>query len=127
MADSLDLTYGDATQSLAVTDGTIRAADLKKIQTPDGPLATYDPGLLNTASVRSAITYIDGDAGILRYRGYPIEQLAEKSTFLETAYLVLYGELPTPDQLTWFTDRIRDLIADFIRMPFRYGLGGKQI
>ncbi len=99
MADSLDLTYGDATQSLAVTDGTIRAADLKKIQTPDGPLATYDPGLLNTASVRSAITYIDGDAGILEYRGYPIEQLAEKSTFLEVAYLLMHGELPNKTEL----------------------------
>ena len=99
MADSLDLTYGDATQSLAVTDGTIRAADLKKIQTPDGPLATYDPGLLNTASVRSAITYIDGDAGILEYRGYPIEQLAEKSTFLEVAYLLMRGELPNKTEL----------------------------
>jgi citrate synthase len=58
-------------------------------------LVTLDPGFVNTASCESAITYIDGDAGILRYRGYPIEQLAEKSTFIEVSYLLIYGELPT--------------------------------
>jgi len=68
---------------------------------------TYDPGFVNTAACASAITYIDGDAGILRYRGYPIEQLAEKASFLETAYLLIYGELPTKEQLTNFSDRIR--------------------
>ncbi len=83
-----------------ISDGTIRAADLKQIAVAGEPgLATYDPGFVNTASCRSSITFIDGDAGILEYRGYPIEQLAEHSTFLEVAYLLLYGELPTQDQL----------------------------
>lgn len=67
---------------------------------------TYDPGFTATASCRSDITYIDGDQGILLYRGYPIEQLAEKSTFLEVAYLLLYGDLPTAEQLERFTDSI---------------------
>ncbi|MGY0007202.1 citrate synthase [Micromonospora sp. I033] len=70
-------------------------------------MTTYDPGFVNTASCSSAITYIDGDAGILRYRGYPIEQLAEKSSFLEVSYLLIYGELPTQTQLTEFSERIR--------------------
>ncbi|WP_200215159.1 citrate synthase [Micromonospora coerulea] len=70
-------------------------------------MTTYDPGFVNTASCSSAITYIDGDAGILRYRGYPIEQLAEKSSFLEVSYLLIYGELPTQQQLTEFSERIR--------------------
>src|ERR671914_1832656 len=85
---------------IAITDGTIRAADLKQIAVDGEPgIATYDPGFVNTASCRSSITYIDGDEGILEYRGYPIEQLAEHSTFLEVAYLLLNGELPTADQL----------------------------
>ncbi|MER7475853.1 citrate synthase [Micromonospora sp. NPDC000018] len=70
-------------------------------------MTTYDPGFVNTAACSSAITYIDGDAGILRYRGYPIEQLAEKSSFLEVSYLLIYGELPSQQQLTEFTERIR--------------------
>lgn len=70
-------------------------------------MTTYDPGFVNTAACSSAITYIDGDAGILRYRGYPIEQLAEKSSFLEVSYLLIYGELPTQQQLVEFTERIR--------------------
>ncbi|PGH45196.1 citrate synthase [Micromonospora sediminicola] len=70
-------------------------------------MTTYDPGFVNTASCSSAITYIDGDAGILRYRGYPIDQLAEKSSFLEVSYLLIYGELPSQTQLTEFSDRIR--------------------
>lgn len=80
-----------------IADGTIRAMDLRQIKAKpdDFGLMTYDPGFMNTASCRSSITYIDGDAGILRYRGYPIEQLAEKSNFLEVAYLLWYGELPT--------------------------------
>jgi citrate synthase len=87
-----------------ILDGTIRAADLSKIRVKeDEPgLATYDPGFVNTASCRSSITYIDGEAGILEYRGYPIEQLAENSTYLEVAYLLINGELPTKDQYeTW--------------------------
>ncbi|HOQ54623.1 MAG TPA: citrate/2-methylcitrate synthase, partial [Micropruina sp.] len=79
--------------------------DLGKLLATTGSV-TLDPGFGNTASCTSAITYIDGDAGILRYRGYPIEQLAERSTFLETSYLVLYGELPTAEQLADFTDQI---------------------
>ncbi|WP_435054886.1 citrate synthase [Micromonospora aurantiaca (nom. illeg.)] len=70
-------------------------------------MTTYDPGFVNTASCSSAITYIDGDAGILRYRGYPIDQLAEKSSFLEVSYLLIYGELPSQTQLTEFSERIR--------------------
>ncbi|MEV6709724.1 citrate synthase [Micromonospora wenchangensis] len=70
-------------------------------------MTTYDPGFVNTASCSSAITYIDGDAGILRYRGYPIDQLAEKSSFLEVSYLLIYGELPTQQQLGEFSERIR--------------------
>ena len=90
---------------LAITDGTIRAADLKQITAgeEDPGIATYDPGFVNTASCRSAITYIDGDEGILEYRGYPIDQLAEHSTFLEVAYLLLHGELPTQPQLDQWT------------------------
>ncbi|MFJ8688840.1 citrate synthase [Micromonospora wenchangensis] len=70
-------------------------------------MTTYDPGFVNTASCSSAITYIDGDAGILRYRGYPIDQLAEKSSFLEVSYLLIYGELPTQQELSEFSERIR--------------------
>ncbi|HEX8816295.1 MAG TPA: citrate synthase [Terriglobales bacterium] len=88
--------------------GAIRTADLKKIKTnpDDFGVMGYDPAFLNTASCQSAITFIDGDKGILRYRGYPIEQLAEKCTFLEVAYLVLFGELPTQDQLRQFITNI---------------------
>lgn len=83
-------------------EGTVNASDLKKITTGehDKGLKLYDPGYLNTAPVRSKICYIDGDEGILRYRGYPIEELAEKSTFLEVAYLLMYGNLPTQGQLS---------------------------
>jgi len=85
---------------LDITDGTVRAGDFGKIgRTDDEPgLAVYDPGFTNTASTRSAVTYIDGDKGILEYRGYPIEQLAESSTFLEVAYLLIHGALPTKEQ-----------------------------
>jgi citrate synthase len=91
--------------NLPVADGAIRANDLKKIKTddPDDPgLLSYDPAFLNTASCRSAITFIDGDKGILRYRGYPIEQLAEKSTFLEVAWLLRHGELPNQSEYDQF-------------------------
>jgi citrate synthase len=91
---------------IPIQDGTIRAMDLRQIKVSDDDfgLMTYDPAFMNTASCKSRITFIDGDRGILRYRGYPIEQLAEKSTYLETAYLILHGELPTRsqlEQLTW--------------------------
>jgi len=80
-----------------IEHGTIRATDLRQIRTTpdDFGLMSYDPAFMNTASCKSAVTFIDGDRGILQYRGYPIEELAEKSTFLETAYLVIHGELPT--------------------------------
>ena len=88
------------TYTLPIEHGTIRAMDLRKIKTgpEDFGLMTYDPAFMNTASCQSTITFIDGDTGILRYRGYPIEQLAEHCTFLEVAYLLLFGELPTPEQ-----------------------------
>src|ERR1700704_3301257 len=86
---------------LPIQDGTVRAMDLRQIKvTPeDFGLMTYDPAFLNTANCRSAITYIDGDKGTLLYRGYPIEQLAEHSDYLETAYLILFGDLPTASQM----------------------------
>jgi len=89
------------TYTVPVENGTIRAMDLRQIKTgpEDFGLMTYDPAFMNTASCRSSITYIDGDKGILRYRGYPIEVLAEHCTFLEVAYLLLFGELPTETQL----------------------------
>lgn len=86
---------------IPIHDSAINAMDLRQIKLSEGDfgMLSYDPGFVNTASCQSRITYIDGDKGILRYRGYPIEQLAEKSTYLETAYLILYGELPTKSQL----------------------------
>jgi citrate synthase len=86
---------------IPIEDNTIRATELRKIKTHDDDfgLMTYDPAYMATASCRSAITYIDGDKGILEYRGYPIEQLAEKSSYLEVAYLLIHGELPTQPQL----------------------------
>ena len=89
-----------AEYEIPIVDGTIKAADLGQIKLKDDEpgLATYDPGFVNTASCRSSITYIDGEKGILEYRGYPIEQLAEKSNFLEVAYLLIHGELPTREQ-----------------------------
>ncbi len=93
---------------LAITDGTIRALDLREIRVDekDFGLLAYDPAYLNTASCRSSITFIDGDKGILRYRGYDVAELAEKSTYLEVAYLVLHGELPTHVQLQQFSQEI---------------------
>src|SRR6266550_4169882 len=102
MADSLSILDNRTGKKyeLPIQDGTIRAMDLRQIkEKPDDfGLMTYDPAFMNTANCRSAITFIDGDKGILRYRGYPIEQLAEDSNFLETAYLILFGELPTAAQ-----------------------------
>ena len=81
---------------IPVADGTVKAMDLRQIKTgpDDFGLMTYDPAFMNTASCRSAITYIDGDRGILEYRGYPIEQIADKASFLEVAYLLFEGEFP---------------------------------
>jgi len=108
--DSLSVTDNRTGRSyeLPVVDGTIRAVDLRQIKTSeeDFGLMTYDPAFMNTAACRSAITYIDGDKGILRYRGYPIEQLAEHATFLEVAYLLCEGELPTREQLARWNEEI---------------------
>src|SRR6059058_3833349 len=110
MADTLTIVDNRTGKKyeLPIQDGTIRAMDLRKITTTpeDFGLMTYDPAFLNTANCRSAITYIDGDKGILLYRGYPIEQLAEESDYLETAYLILFGELPTTTQQQAWIQRI---------------------
>ncbi len=101
--DSLTITDNRTgkTYEVPITDDTIRAMDLRqvKVKADDFGMMTYDPSFGNTALCRSKITFIDGDKGILRYRGYPIEELAERSNYLETAYLILYGELPTRSQL----------------------------
>jgi citrate synthase len=93
---------------LPITDGAIRALDLRQIKTGDGDfgLLSYDPAFMNTANCRSAITFIDGEQGILRYRGYPIEELAEHASFLDVAYLLLRGELPGKEQSTAWADQI---------------------
>jgi len=92
---------------IPIKNGAIKATDLFQIRVAeDDGIVSYDPGFMNTASCQSKITYIDGDRGILRYRGYPIEQIAQKSTYLETAYLILYGELPTKSQLADWTHNI---------------------
>jgi citrate synthase len=91
--------------TLPIENGTVRAMDLRQIKTgaDDFGLMAYDPALMNTASTKSAITFIDGDKGILEYRGYPVEQLADRSNFLEVAYLILFGELPNEEQLAAWT------------------------
>ncbi len=131
MGDAESLTVRDnrtgKEYEIPITDGTIKAGDLAQIKIGDGEpgLATYDPGFTNTASCRSSITYIDGDKGILEYRGYPIEQLAEHSTFLEVAYLLLTGELPDKAQyddwvhnITYHTF-VHENVRDFMQ-GFRY-------
>ena len=110
MTDTLTITDNRTgkTYEIRIEDGAIKAMDLRQIKTSvdDFGLMTYDPAYTNTAACRSRITYIDGDKGILLYRGYPIEQLAEQSTYLETAYLILFGELPTQAQLDNWTREI---------------------
>jgi len=100
--DSLTLTDNRTgkTYEIPIQSGTIRALDLRQIKVDEGDfgLMTYDPAFTNTASCKSRITFIDGDRGILNYRGYPIEQLAEQSNYLETAYLIVHGELPSQAQ-----------------------------
>jgi citrate synthase len=95
--------------TLPIVEGAIKAIDLRQIRVDavDFGLMSYDPAFLNTASCRSAITYIDGDNGILRYRGYPIEQLAEQATFLEVAWLLRHGELPSQQQYDGFVNSIK--------------------
>jgi citrate synthase len=120
----VQLTVGDVTLELPVVpategnDGIVVSSLLRETG-----LVTLDPGFMNTASCESAITYIDGDAGILRYRGYPIEQLAQHSSFLEVAYLLIHGDLPSRSELDAFVERVnrhtlvhrdfRDFIATF--------------
>jgi citrate synthase len=112
---------------LPVTDGTVRAMDLRQIKTgeEDFGLMAYDPAYTNTASCRSSITYIDGEAGILQHHGYPIEQLCEHSTYLEVAYLLINGTLPTQQELTDWVDEItihtfvHENVKDFMQ-GFRY-------
>jgi citrate synthase len=112
---------------LPIEDGTLRATDLRQIKVdPDEfGLMSYDPAYMNTASCRSAITYIDGDAGILQHRGYPIEQLCEHSSYLEVAYLLINGTLPTQAELTDWVDEItihtfvHENVKDFMQ-GFRY-------
>src|SRR5580698_7138493 len=102
------LSYGDGRElDLPVKTATEGSAGIEvtKLLATTG-MVTLDPGFVNTAACSSEITYIDGDAGILRYRGYPIEQLAEKSTFLEVSYLLIYGALPASEQLNNFTQQI---------------------
>jgi citrate synthase len=112
VSDSETLTITDnrtgQTYEVPITDGTIRATELRKIKTDaeDFGIMTYDPAFMNTASCRSSVTFIDGDKGILEYRGYPIEQLAEKSTYLEVAYLLVHGQLPTQSELDTWTEAI---------------------
>jgi citrate synthase len=127
VADTLSITDNRTgkTYEVPITDDTIKALDLRKIKVADDDfgMMTYDPAFMNTASCRSSITFIDGDKGILEYRGYPIEQLAEKSTYLEVAYLLIHGALPTKDELaTWqhtithhtiLNENFRNLIDSF--------------
>jgi len=115
------------TLEIPIRDNTIKAKDLSKIKLPGARigLRSYDPGFTNTSAATSRITYIDGPAGLLTYRGYPIEQLAEKSSFLEVSYLLMYGDLPNAAQLKYFEDRvmkhtfIHEDLADMLK-SFRY-------
>jgi citrate synthase len=116
-----------ATYELPISDGTVRASDLRQIKVdPDEfGMMSYDPAFMNTASCRSSITYIDGEAGILRHRGYPIEQLCEHSTYLEVAYLLINGRLPNKAELDGWVDEItihtfvHENVKDFMQ-GFRY-------
>jgi citrate synthase len=127
--ESLTVTDNRTGQSyeLPISDGTVRGLDLRQMKTDDDDfgLMSYDPAYMNTASCRSAITYIDGEAGILQHRGYPIEQLCEHSSFLEVAYLIIKGALPTRPQLERWVHEItihtfvHENVKDFMQ-GFRY-------
>lgn len=115
---------------LPVTDGAIRAIDLRqiKISDDDSGLLSYDPAFMNTASCRSAVTFIDGDKGVLRYRGYPIEELAERASFLDVAYLLLRGNLPSKEESAAWADEItghtfvhEDAHSGGVRLPACHG------
>src|SRR5215207_9639038 len=109
-ADTLTVTDNRTgrTYEVPIEDGTIRAISLRDIKVADDDfgLMTYDPAFMNTASCRSAITYLDGDNGVLEYRGYPIEQLAEQACYLEVAYLLIHGDLPTQAELDAWTHEV---------------------
>jgi citrate synthase len=122
MAETAELRSGDRVIQLPVVEGTEaeRAVDIRKLRDETG-LITLDPGYANTGSCRSAITFIDGEKGILRYRGYPIEELAEHSNFLEVAYLLMYGKLPTRDEIKNFVGSIR--IHTMLHEDFRRFFG----
>jgi citrate synthase len=112
------------TYEVPITDGTVRAMDFRQMKASedDFGLMTYDPAFTNTASCRSSVTYIDGDAGILEYRGYPIEQLAEHSTYLEVAYLLVHGQLPTQAQLDQWAHDIT--VHTFVHENVKEFMGG---
>jgi citrate synthase len=112
------------TYEVPINDGTVRAMDFRQIKTSDDDfgLMTYDPAFTNTASCRSAITYLDGENGVLEYRGYPIEQLAEHSTYLEVAYLLVFGDLPTQAQLDQWKHDIT--IHTFVHENVKEFVGG---
>ncbi len=116
------LTVGDKTAEFGLLEGTegVPAIDFSTLTRQTG-YTGLDYGFVNTASTKSAITYIDGDQGILRYRGYPIEELAANSTFLEVAWLLIYGELPTPEQLAEFDDKVRrhTLLPEDLKLFFQ--------
>ncbi|MCU0257873.1 MAG: citrate synthase [Solirubrobacteraceae bacterium] len=128
-AESLSVTDNRTgkTYELPITDGTVRGIDLRqiKVSEDDFGLMSYDPAFMNTASCRSAVTYIDGDAGILEYRGYPIEQLAEHSSYLEVAFLLIKGHLPSQAELDAWVHQVtihtfvHENLKDFMR-GFRY-------
>jgi citrate synthase len=128
-SDTLSITDNRTGQTyeVPIEDGTVRAISLRDIKVDDDDfgLMTYDPAFMNTAACRSAITYLDGEAGVLEYRGYPIEQLAEQSTYLEVAYLLIHGELPTQAQLDEWTHQltihtfVHENIKNFMQ-GFRY-------
>ncbi len=125
MADTLQIRYPatGVEADLAITEATIKAPELRQFVVAGEPLATFDPGFVNTAVCHSSITYIDGEAGVLEYRGYPIAELAEHSTYLEVAYLLLHGELPDATQLAeWelqvtehrmLPDKLKTVLAGF--------------
>jgi citrate synthase len=124
--DSLTVTDNRTGQTyeIEINDGTVRAMDFRQIKTSDDDfgLMTYDPAFTNTASCRSAITYLDGENGVLEYRGYPIEQLAEHSTYLEVAYLLVHGELPNQAQLDQWEHDIT--IHTFVHENVKEFVGG---
>ncbi len=124
--DSLTVTDNRTgeTFEVEITDGTVRAMDFRqmKVSDDDFGLMTYDPAFTNTASCRSSICYIDGDNGVLEYRGYPIEQLCEDSTYLEVAYLLIFGELPTRAQLDRWVNDVT--MHTFVHENVREFLGG---